>query len=49
MKNTCSTNTRKTSSTKTAAKAKLIKLGLDVHADSYRVVRQGRLGEAFVS
>jgi len=40
MKNTCNTNTRKTSSTKTAAKAKLIKLGLDVHADSYRVVRQ---------
>jgi transposase len=40
MKNTCSTNTRKTSSTKTALKAKLIKLGIDVHADSYRVVRQ---------
>jgi len=40
MKNTCHTNTRKTSSTKTAAKAKLIKLGIDVHADSYRVVRQ---------
>jgi transposase len=40
MKNTCSTNTRKASSTKTAAKAKLIKLGLDIHADSYRVVRQ---------
>ena len=40
MKNTCNANTRKTSSTKTAAKAKLIKLGIDVHADSYRVVRQ---------
>jgi transposase len=40
MKNTCSTNTQKTSSTKTAPKAKLIKLGIDVHADSYRVVRQ---------
>jgi transposase len=40
MKNTCNTNTRKTCSTKTAAKAKLIKLGIDVHADSYRVVRQ---------
>jgi transposase len=33
-------NTHKTSSTQTAAKAKLIKLGIDVHADSYRVVRQ---------
>jgi transposase len=40
MKNTCNANTRKTCSTKTAAKAKLIKLGIDVHADSYRVVRQ---------
>jgi transposase len=40
MKNTCNANTRKTRSTKTAAKAKLIKLGIDVHADSYRVVRQ---------
>jgi hypothetical protein len=40
MKNTCNTNTRKTSSTKTAPKAKLIKLGIDVHADSFRVVRQ---------
>jgi transposase len=40
MKNTCSTNTRKTLSSKTALKAKLIKLGIDVHADSYRVVRQ---------
>jgi len=40
MKNTCHTNTRKTSSSQTAAKAKLIKLGIDVHADSYRVVRQ---------
>jgi len=34
------TNTQKSSSTKTAAKAKIIKLGIDVHADSYRVVRQ---------
>ncbi|MGP8198317.1 MAG: IS110 family transposase [Limisphaerales bacterium] len=33
-------NTQETSSTKTALKAKLIKLGIDVHADSYRVVRQ---------
>ena len=34
------TNTHKTLSSKTAPKAKLIKLGIDVHADSYRVVRQ---------
>lgn len=34
------TNTRKTSSIKNTPKAKLIKLGIDVHADSYRVVRQ---------
>jgi transposase len=40
MKNTCSTNTRITLSSKTAVKAKLIKLGIDVHAESYRVVRQ---------
>jgi transposase len=40
MKNTHSANTHKQSSTQTAAKAKLIKLGLDIHADSYRVVRQ---------
>jgi len=34
------TNTPKSSSTKTAAKAKIIKLGIDVHADSFSVVRQ---------
>ena len=39
MKNTL-TNTQTTSSTKKAPRAKLIKLGIDVHADSYRVVRQ---------
>lgn len=39
-KQTSNTNTQNTSSTKTAPKAKLIKLGIDVHADSYRVVRQ---------
>jgi transposase len=41
MKKTSSvTNTRPTSSSKPEVKAKLIKLGLDIHADSYRVVRQ---------
>ena len=41
MKKTSSvTNTHATSSSKPEAKAKLIKLGLDIHADSYRVVRQ---------
>jgi len=39
-KQTRSANTRVSTSTKPAAKAKLIKLGIDVHADSYRVVRQ---------
>jgi transposase len=39
MKNT-NANTRKASSLKTAVKAKLIKLGINVHAESYRVVRQ---------
>jgi transposase len=34
------TNTHKTTSTQTAVKAKCVKLGIDVHADSYRVVRQ---------
>ena len=34
------TNTHKVSSTQTVIKAKRIKLGIDVHADSYRVVRQ---------
>jgi transposase len=34
------TNTQKSSCTQTAAKAKIIKLGVDVHADSYSVVRQ---------
>jgi transposase len=34
------TNTHKLTTTQTALKAKCIKLGIDVHADSYRVVRQ---------
>src|SRR4026207_265374 len=34
------TNTHKSSTTQTTVKAKCIKLGIDVHADSYRVVRQ---------
>ena len=34
------TNTHKPTTTQTAVKAKCIKLGIDVHADSYRVVRQ---------
>jgi transposase len=33
-------NTHVPSKTQTAAKAKCIKLGIDIHADSYRVVRQ---------
>jgi transposase len=33
-------NTQGSLSTQTSSKAKLIKLGLDIHADSYRVVRQ---------
>ena len=40
MKNKPNTNTHKVSSTQTVVKAKRIKLGIDVHADSYRVVRQ---------
>ena len=39
MKNKPNTNTHKVNSTQTA-KAKRIKLGIDVHADSYRVVCQ---------
>src|SRR5215469_2165506 len=39
MKNT-NTNTHKVTTTQTGCKAKTIKLGIDVHADSYRVVRQ---------
>ena len=34
------TNTHQTNTTQTYLKAKSIKLGIDVHADSYRVVRQ---------
>ena len=34
------TNTHKSTTTQTTVKAKCIKLGIDVHADSYRVVRQ---------
>jgi transposase len=34
------TNTHKSTTTQTTAKAKRIKLGIDVHAESYRVVRQ---------
>jgi len=40
MKNKTNTNTHTLTTTQTAAKAKCIKLGIDVHADSYRVVRQ---------
>ena len=40
MKNKPNTNTHKVTSTQTIVKAKRIKLGIDVHADSYRVVRQ---------
>jgi transposase len=40
MKNQTNTNTHKTTPTQTGLKAKTIKLGIDVHADSYRVVRQ---------
>lgn len=40
MKTKPNTNTHKSISTKTAVRAKCIKLGIDVHADSYRVVRQ---------
>jgi transposase len=34
------TNTHKSTTAQTTVKAKCIKLGIDVHADSYRVVRQ---------
>jgi len=40
MKNILITNTHMNTQTQTAIKAKSIKLGIDVHADSYRVVRQ---------
>jgi transposase len=40
MKNKPDTNTHVSNSTQRAIKAKSIKLGIDVHADSYRVVRQ---------
>ena len=38
--NTNNANTQETAFTITSRKAKLIKLGLDIHAESYRVVRQ---------
>jgi len=40
MKTQTNTNTHGHNSTQNLAKAKCIKLGIDVHADSYRVVRQ---------
>ncbi len=40
MKTQTNTNTHRDSSAQNLAKAKTIKLGIDVHADSYRVVRQ---------
>jgi transposase len=40
MKKQTNTNTHNITSTQTVVKAKRIKLGIDVHADSYRVVRQ---------
>ncbi len=40
MKTKTNTNTRKLTTAQNLAKAKTIKLGIDVHADSYRVVRQ---------
>jgi len=40
MKTQTNTNTHEHNSTQNLAKAKWIKLGIDVHADSYRVVRQ---------
>lgn len=40
MKTKTNTNTHKPTTTQTTGKAKCIKLGIDVHADSYRVVRQ---------
>ena len=40
MKNKPNTNTHEANQTQIPLKAKSIKLGIDVHADSYRVVRQ---------
>jgi transposase len=40
MKNKTNTNTHDKTQTQNSIKAKSIKLGIDVHADSYRVVRQ---------
>ena len=40
MKNKPNTNTHVLTTTQNIVKAKSIKLGIDVHADSYRVVRQ---------
>jgi transposase len=40
MKNKPDTNTHKLTTTQNGLKAKSIKLGIDVHAESYRVVRQ---------
>jgi transposase len=40
MKNKPNTNTHTSTQSQSTAKAKCIKLGIDVHADSYRVVRQ---------
>ena len=40
MKNQTNTNTHPTTETKLTVKIQRIKLGIDVHADSYRVVRQ---------
>jgi len=40
MKTNTNTNTHKLTTAQNLAKAKTIKLGIDVHADSYRVVRQ---------
>lgn len=40
MKNKTNTNTHEANQTQNSTKAKCIKLGIDVHADSYRVVRQ---------
>jgi transposase len=40
MKTNTNTNTHKTTEPQNSSKAKQIKLGIDVHADSYRVVRQ---------
>src|SRR5271170_1793966 len=40
MNNKSNTNTHMKNTTQPAIKAKSVKLGIDVHADSYRVVRQ---------